>query len=131
MKKPMLPGLIASLLILTPLAMTAGAHDFDKYDDDSDRSEVSADATGLIQTINANGRTNTKGAFFQSLGTNGRSCSTCHLPDQAMSIAPPQIRQRFEQTRGRDPLFNAVDGANCANASSALRWRCLPMRNSR
>ena len=115
MKKPMLPGLIASLLILTPLAMTAGAHDFDKYDD-SDRSDVSADATGLIQTLNANGRTNTKGAFFQSLGTNGRSCSTCHLADQAMSIAPPQIRERFEQTRGRDPLFNAVDGANCANA---------------
>ena len=117
MKKPMLPGLIASLLFLTPLAMTAAAHDSDKFDDPG-RSDIAADATGLIQTINANGRTNTKGAFFQSLGTNGRSCSTCHLADQAMSIAPPQIRQRFEQTRGRDPLFNAVDGANCANARS-------------
>ena len=115
MNKPMSRGFIASLVIFGPLAMMARAHDLDSSDN-SNGSEVSIDSTGMIQTINANGRTNTNGAFFQSLGTNGRSCATCHVADQAMSIAPPQIRQRFDQTRGRDPLFNAVDGANCANA---------------
>jgi hypothetical protein len=105
-------GLSASLLASAVVAMAAAAHDLG-------RSEVSDDATGSIETFNANGRTNTQGAFFQSLGTNGRSCATCHLADQAMSISPPQIRRRFEQTRGRDPLFNAVDGANCGNAKTS------------
>ena len=109
MKRMTSRGFSAVFLAAALAAMTAGAQQPGKAD-------VSDDATGAIETFNVNGHTNTKGAFFQSLGTNGRSCSTCHVADQAMSIAPPQIRQRFEQTRGRDPLFNAVDGANCANA---------------
>jgi hypothetical protein len=76
------------------------------------------DPTGVIETVNVNGATNTKGSFFQSLGSNGRSCSTCHVADQAMSMSPPQIRQRFVQTRGADPVFAAVDGANCSNAKA-------------
>src|SRR5882757_10305458 len=112
MIKPLGWGFQAALLAAAFVATTAGAHDLGK-------SDVSDDATGAIETFNVNCHTNTKGAFFQSLGTNGRSCSTCHVPDQAMSIAPPQIRQRFEQTRGSDPLFNAVDGANCANAKTS------------
>jgi hypothetical protein len=112
MNKPRSWGFNAAFLAAAFVATTAGA-------DELGKAESYADATGEIETYNTNGHTNTKGAFFQSLGTNGRSCSTCHLPDQAMSIAPPQIRQRFEQTRGRDPLFNAVDGANCANAETS------------
>ena len=115
MKMPTLRQCLASLIVLAPLSMTAAAHDHE-LDITIGKSEISADATGLIETVNANGKTNTKGAFFQSLGTNGRSCSTCHVADQAMSISPPQIRDRFSETRGRDPLFASVDGANCANA---------------
>jgi hypothetical protein len=37
-----------------------------------------------------------------------------------MSMTPPQIRQRFEQTNGRDPLFAAFDGANCSNAKTGV-----------
>ncbi|HEY0799438.1 MAG TPA: hypothetical protein VGD54_01240 [Steroidobacteraceae bacterium] len=111
MKKSILWGCNV-LLAAMFAASAAGAHDVGK-------SAVSDDATGPIETYNANGRTDTKGAFFQSLGTNGRSCATCHIADQAMSISPPQIRQRFDQTRGGDPLFNAVDGANCGNAKTS------------
>jgi cytochrome c peroxidase len=82
-------------------------------------SSVFLDPTGALQVVNVNGRTNTSGAFFQSLGSNGRSCSTCHLADQAMSMSPPQIRARFEQTHGRDPLFAAFDGANCPNGKAS------------
>jgi cytochrome c peroxidase len=112
MKRPTSRGFSAVFLAAALAATTAGAQELGNAD-------VSDDATGAIETFNVNGQTNTKGAFFQSLGTNGRSCSTCHVADQAMSIAPTQIRQRFEQTRGRDPLFNAVDGANCANAETS------------
>ena len=75
------------------------------------------DDTGAFATISASSHIDRTGPFFQSLGSNGRSCSTCHQADQAMGIAPPQIRQRFAQTRGRDPLFTAVDGANCPTAA--------------
>jgi hypothetical protein len=75
-----------------------------------------ADPTGVIGTLNINGRTDPRNAFFRSLGTNGRSCSSCHVADQAFSISPPDIRARFEHTHGRDPLFAAFDGANCPNA---------------
>jgi len=79
------------------------------------------DPTGAIATYNSGGRVDTAGTFFQSLGTNGRSCSSCHAIDQAMSISPPKIQALFERTRGRDPLFAAVDGANCTNAKTGDR----------
>ena len=74
------------------------------------------DATGVIATLDVNGRVDERGAFFQSLGTNGRTCATCHVAGQAMSISAAGVRARFLETRGRDPLFAAVDGANCPNA---------------
>jgi cytochrome c peroxidase len=77
--------------------------------------------SGVLATFNVNGRIDRKNAFFQSLGTNGRSCETCHRANEAFSITPPSIRERFERTKGRDPLFAPVDGANCANARRSDR----------
>jgi cytochrome c peroxidase len=84
-------------------------------DDFKDNQQAFPDPTGMIATVNVNGRTDTSGAFFQSLGINGRSCATCHVANQAMSISTPQIRERYDRTNGADPLFAPVDGANCAN----------------
>jgi cytochrome c peroxidase len=83
--------------------------------------EPFADSTGAVATFNTHGRIDTRSTFFQSLGTNGRSCATCHVAEQAFSIAPPQIRERFKASHGRDPLFASVDGANCSNATAADR----------
>src|ERR1700677_1347389 len=74
------------------------------------------DASGVITTLSVNGPIDSHGAFFQSLGTNGRSCATCHVASQAMSISATGVQQRFVETRGRDPLFAPGDGANCPNA---------------
>lgn len=73
------------------------------------------DRTGIIGTLDLNGPVNQQGAFFQSLGTNGRSCATCHVASQAMSVSAMGAQLRFAQTKGLDPLFAAVDGANCPN----------------
>ena len=118
-------GLKAASTASLALAMALGCCAGSAVARDQDRGEQSestrnlqpfADPTGAVATFNTAGRLNAKSAFFQSLGSNGRDCSTCHQADQAFSIAPPQIRARFEKTHGRDPLFAAVDGANCANA---------------
>jgi cytochrome c peroxidase len=77
--------------------------------------------SGLLATFNVNGRIDRHNAFFQSMGTNGRSCETCHQASEAFSITPPSIRERFERTKGRDPLFAPVDGANCSNAKRSSR----------
>jgi cytochrome c peroxidase len=70
--------------------------------------------SGFVETYNVN---NTSipltGAFFQSLGTNGRSCSSCHVPTEAWSISAAEVQLRFLLTQGTDPIFRPVDGANC------------------
>src|SRR6185436_4890521 len=55
-------------------------------------------------------------AFFKELGTNGRTCATCHQPAQAWSITPSELRDRFERTNGLDPVFRTNDGSNCEGA---------------
>jgi cytochrome c peroxidase len=76
------------------------------------------DPTGLVSTYNITGPIDQKNVFFQSLGTNGRSCGTCHIASNAMGLAVDNIRARFELTGGRDPLFASFDGANCPGTSS-------------
>jgi cytochrome c peroxidase len=74
------------------------------------------DRNGIIGTFDANGPFDETGAFFQSLGSNGRTCATCHVASQAMSLSARDVRARFAATRGQDPLFADIDGANCPNA---------------
>lgn len=77
---------------------------------------LSRDPSGSLATLSLNGPISSDNAFFQSLGTNGRSCASCHVADQAFSITPAKVRARFAATHGHDPIFAAVDGANCADA---------------
>src|SRR5215469_15821326 len=51
--------------------------------------------------------------FFRELGTNGRSCVTCHRPAQGWSITPAELRDRFSRSNGLDPIFRPNDGSNC------------------
>jgi hypothetical protein len=69
---------------------------------------------GASQTYSAiNGGIDQTGPFFQSLGTNGRSCGTCHVPGDGMSISADDVQSRFLRTAGQDPIFRPVDGSNC------------------
>jgi cytochrome c peroxidase len=77
------------------------------------------DPTGIVSTYNTAGPIVENTPFFQSLGTNGRSCATCHIAGNAMGLSTQNIQQRFVMTRGQDPLFAAFDGANCPNTSSS------------
>jgi cytochrome c peroxidase len=79
------------------------------------------DKTGAVATFNTGGDIHENNAFFQSLGTNGRTCGTCHQADQAMSISAKGARELFERTHGEDPLFAAFDGANCPTNTSRSR----------
>jgi cytochrome c peroxidase len=79
------------------------------------------DATGAVATFNTGGDLDRQNAFFQSLGSNGRTCATCHQPDQAFGLSAGAVQAIYRRTHGRDPLFAAVDGANCPTAASQDR----------
>ena len=70
--------------------------------------------SGFVETYNIRGNgIDLRGPFFQPLGSNGRSCASCHRPAQGWSISPNELKRRFEFTRGLDPIFRPNDGSNC------------------
>ncbi|MGH9542576.1 MAG: hypothetical protein ACRD2H_11920 [Terriglobales bacterium] len=70
--------------------------------------------SGASQTYSANGGgIDLTNPFFQSLGTNGRTCATCHDPSDGMSVSAARVEQRFLLTQGTDPIFRPVDGTTC------------------
>jgi hypothetical protein len=72
------------------------------------------DGSGFVETYNVNNAPiSLTGAFFQSLGTNGRSCASCHLPTEGWSVSAAEVQLRFLLTRGLDPIFRTNDGSNC------------------
>jgi hypothetical protein len=71
-------------------------------------------ASGAVGVVGL--ATTSENPFFRALGTNGRSCLTCHQPAQGWSIAPEELRDRFDRTEGLDPIFRTNDGSNCEGA---------------
>src|SRR5947207_2765133 len=59
------------------------------------------DPSGKLRLLNQSGEVQTKDhAFFTPLGSNGRSCVTCHQPTSAMSLSLELIRLRWADTEG-------------------------------
>lgn len=75
-----------------------------------------ANPSGLAATFSTTGNVDLTGPFFQSLGTNGRACVTCHQPSTGWTITPQQVQARFDATGGSDPIFRTNDGSNSPNA---------------
>lgn len=74
------------------------------------------DPSGAIGTFQ-NGATFTyNNAFFQNLGTNGRTCFTCHQPQSGWTVSAAGVAERFTASGGADAIFRIVDGATCPNA---------------
>lgn len=72
--------------------------------------------SGFAATYSTRGYVDLTGPFFQDLGTNGRTCASCHLPGEGWSIVPASVRLRFELTGGTDPIFRRNDGSNSPTA---------------
>src|SRR4051794_29385798 len=72
--------------------------------EDDTTALVARNPSGIVRTVNVNGPLDLNNPFFKSLGTNGRSCSTCHRPAQGWTITPESVRDRFEDSRGLDPI---------------------------
>jgi cytochrome c peroxidase len=80
---------------------------------------LSDDPTGQIATLSTNGSIDLDNPFFQSLGTNGRTCASCHLQGSGFGLSAAAARAVFAASGGTDPLFAPVDGANCPSVVPA------------
>jgi hypothetical protein len=72
--------------------------------------------SGQAATFSSAGKIDLTGPFFQSLGTNGRACVSCHQPSDGWTVTPSHIQARFDATGGTDPIFRPVDGSNSPKA---------------
>jgi hypothetical protein len=61
-------------------------------------------STGFSASYSNAGRINLSGAFFQSLGTNGRSCGTCHQPSDGFGLSPGQRSAALSANAWQRPL---------------------------
>jgi cytochrome c peroxidase len=78
------------------------------------RFELDPDPSGAVATFQPGGATFPfNNAFFQNLGSNGRTCFTCHQPQTGWSVSAASVAARFAASAGTDPIFRLVDGATC------------------
>lgn len=68
--------------------------------------------SGAAATFSDAGIVDLDTSFTEDLGTNGRTCITCHTEKEGWTIVPSFVQSRFTATSGLDPLFRPVDGAN-------------------
>lgn len=80
--------------------------------------------TGLASTVSSSGKIALTNPFFQNLGTNGRRCVSCHLPNTGWTITPEFTRAVFDFTEGGaiddgfglGAIFRTNDGSNSPRA---------------
>jgi len=74
------------------------------------------DPAGLLESASSNGfgAAATNG-FFANLGTNGRTCGSCHVIEDGWTITPAHARGLAAD----DALFTPNDGSDCPPTSAA------------
>ena len=111
------PGLIS--ILLTLLAAPVFAMGNNGKSDHLPNMFKSTNEHGIDATYSTTGSIDLNNPFFKSLGSNDRSCATCHVPSEGWVITPKGVQERFNETDGLDPLFRLVDGANSPIADVA------------
>src|SRR6266496_492456 len=65
------------------------------------------DAFGTVKVISTDAAKGIdfNNPFFKNLGTNGRTCNSCHKLENSLGISVRSIQAIFTKTDGRDPIF--------------------------
>jgi cytochrome c peroxidase len=76
------------------------------------------DPLGVIESDSTNAfAPGASNGFFADLGTNGRTCNTCHVVEDGWTITPRHVRG----LPPHDPLFTPNDGSDCPPISASQR----------
>lgn len=74
------------------------------------------DLHGVGETVHLSGAIDRTNPFFQSLGTNGRTCNSCHDARAGWTMTPVLASVLFELTGGTSTIFKPHDEANRPDA---------------
>ncbi len=102
MLKP--PKMVPGCLMLV-LAGCGVEGDGDEALESSSALVAGRNSAGVAESAHVTGAIDRTGSFFQQLGTNARTCETCHSPDQGWTITTEATQRLFRQTDGLAPLF--------------------------
>ena len=73
--------------------------------------EIDPDPFGSIATLQPDGPTQTsQNAFFANLGTNQRTCFSCHQPQNGWTVSAASVKARFYVSQGNDPYSVSSTG---------------------
>jgi cytochrome c peroxidase len=113
-----MPTIIALLLVASvcliqndPHVQPVGATS-STLDDSFPNNKLFRNPGGKAATFSNQGLIDLTGEYFQAQGTNGRSCASCHIPDEAWSINPGTLQHLFDESQGLHPVFNRLDANN-------------------
>ena len=110
----------AVVVVMAVLAGCAGADSGDDFEDGPEGVAQLADTEDPIVTL---GR-----ELFSdgTLGTNGRSCATCHVLNEHTQLSPANAQSRFDPANPlSDPLFRAIDADNPSAPPGSLTFDLL------
>lgn len=83
-----------------------------------------ANAGGFGASYSAQGAINLDDAFFTPQGSNGRSCETCHNPNDGWTISAATVQRWFDETDGLHPIFaNNLDSDKPTSPTATLEER--------
>jgi cytochrome c peroxidase len=71
--------------------------------------EATPNPAGIAETFHTTGVIDRTNPFFQRLGTNDRTCETCHSPAQGWTITAAATTALFNATGGVAAIFNPLD----------------------
>ena len=100
----------ALMFLALPVSHSARA----ASDGDSDTTQLTLDGSGVLGSVSTNAfGTGSTNGFFANLGTNGRTCGTCHVEADAWTFTP----RHAQGLESDDPLFTPNDGSDCPPTS--------------
>ncbi|MES1171734.1 MAG: hypothetical protein ABUL77_00730 [Bacteroidota bacterium] len=83
--------------------------------------EAAPNKKGIAESIHTSGAIDRTNPFFLVLGTNPRTCETCHAPNQGWTITAKASKELFQDTDGLAPLFMLHDAGSRPDADISTR----------
>ena len=83
--------------------------------------EAAGNDYGVAESFHTTGAIDFTNPMFLQLGTNPRSCATCHAPNQGWTMTADANKALFEASDGLAPLFNLVDEGNRPDADISTK----------
>ena len=113
----------AAVLLLALTWWSHAASDAQEPTSAIENNQPFRNVAGHAASFSTQGLIDVTGEYFQAQGSNGRSCATCHVPQDGWSITPRTIQRLFDETGGTHPIFNPLDANNPGADLSSIAAR--------